>query len=78
MRRIVSSRPLLVEGLDGSEIVCHFFDNPLGGYNGMLNPEAILGTWENFQDKRVYDKTITTFGYGDGGGGPTERHGRIL
>ena len=62
----------LWRGLDGSEIVCHFFDNPLGGYNGMLNPEAILGTWENFQDKRVYDKTITTFGYGDGGGGPTD------
>lgn len=62
----------LWRGLDGSEVVCHFFANPLGGYNGMLNPEAILGTWENFQDKSVYGKTITTFGYGDGGGGPTD------
>jgi len=59
-------------GLDGSEIVCHFFDNPQGGYNGMINPEAILGTWDNFQNKQVHNKTVTTFGYGDGGGGPTD------
>lgn len=59
-------------GLDGSEIVCHFFDNPQGGYNGMINPEAVLGTWNNFQNKQIYNKTVTTFGYGDGGGGPTD------
>lgn len=60
------------KGLDGTDITSHFFDNPLGGYNGMLNPEAISKTWENHQNKSLYDKTLMTVGYGDGGGGPTD------
>lgn len=59
-------------GVDGSEIVFHSFDNPDGGYNGNITPKAILKTWENYKDKDKYPETLLSFGYGDGGGGPTD------
>jgi alpha-mannosidase len=62
------------EGLDGSRVLAHSFDNPLrlGGYNGDVRPEAILNTWDGFRGKRFYDESLFSVGYGDGGGGPTE------
>jgi alpha-mannosidase len=60
------------EGLDGSRVLAHSFDNPVGGYNGDVRPEAILNTWERFRGKRFHDESLFSVGFGDGGGGPTE------
>ena len=60
------------EGLDGSTVLAHSFDNPGQDYNGNVRPLDILGTWKNFEGKRRHPETIFSFGWGDGGGGPTE------
>ena len=70
------------EGIDGSEIFTYFLtardhekncENDIRTtYVGMVTPSMALGTWERYQQKDYNDETIITFGFGDGGGGPTE------
>ena len=60
------------EGLDGSTVTAHHFDNPGQDYNGNVRPLDLFGTWKNFVGKRRHPETLFSFGWGDGGGGPTE------
>ena len=48
------------------------FFNPGHGYNGNIVPFDTLGTWRNFRGKRLHPESLLAFGWGDGGGGPTE------
>lgn len=41
-------------------------------YNGRLESNQILGNWTRYQDKQLCEETLQPFGFGDGGGGPTE------
>lgn len=41
-------------------------------YNGYIKPEQVLGTWQTLQQKDYQSKALITFGFGDGGGGPTK------
>jgi alpha-mannosidase len=59
------------EGIDGSRVLAHTFDNPVGGYNGELGPDALVPTWRNFRGKVHHDTSLLAVGYGDGGGGTT-------
>ncbi len=59
------------QGLDGSRVLVHAFENPDGHYDAMLGPEAMVRTWQNFRGKHVHGQSLLTIGYGDGGGGPT-------
>lgn len=69
------------EGLDGSRVLSHLFDNPgrgareteggVGGYNGRPDPISLLSTWRNFRGKYRFPETLLSIGHGDGGGGPT-------
>jgi alpha-mannosidase len=67
----------LWEGLDGSRVLAHMFDNPdetesgTGGYNGNVSPSATFNTWRQFRGKYRYPQTLLSVGYGDGGGGVT-------
>ncbi len=73
----------LWQGIDGSEVFTSFGtarDLPKPGepdihttYTGTNEPSMVAGTWARFQQKEYSDQTLITFGYGDGGGGPT-RH----
>jgi alpha-mannosidase len=71
------------EGLDGSRVLAHSFYNPhpASGYNGDIAALDVLQTWANFRGKRFHDQSLLSFGYGDGGGGPTfemlERFARL-
>ncbi len=58
------------EGLDGSRVLAHMFDNPDGGYNGDAGPRAAYETWRRFRG--AHPESLLTVGYGDGGGGITE------
>ncbi|MCK5812428.1 MAG: alpha-mannosidase [Clostridiales bacterium] len=67
-------------GIDGSEVFTHFITTSYldqnfmwGGYtyNGELGAEQIMGTWKNYKNKDINHETYTSFGWGDGGGGPT-------
>jgi alpha-mannosidase len=60
------------EGIDGSRVLAHHFDNPGEGYNGNITPLDTIGTWRNFKGKRIHDQTLLSFGWGDGGGGPSD------
>lgn len=69
------------EGIDGSEIFTYFItaqEAQVGRppvnyttYVGMVEPKMNLGTWERYQQKEYNNETMVTFGFGDGGGGPT-------
>ena len=57
------------EGLDGSRVLAHMFDNPEDGYNARAGPGSGLETWRRFRGE---NESLLSVGFGDGGGGPTE------
>jgi alpha-mannosidase len=76
----------LWEGIDGTEVLTHFIctrDYHKGAveggtetdhftdYNGYINPSQIKGTWERYSNKDLNNEVLCSFGFGDGGGGPT-------
>lgn len=78
----VPNDTLIWRGIDGSEILTHLITTvdpgqPVGPghffttYNGKLHPDALLGSWERYQNKEINNDILISYGYGDGGGGPT-------
>ena len=71
----------LWEGLDGTEMLTNFITtqdyapNPPRGttYVGSLTPSQIKGSWHRYNQKDYSNRVMTTYGWGDGGGGPTKR-----
>ncbi len=67
----------LWQGLDGTRILTHFstvteIGSPYAAtYNSMANPAETLGAWQNFQQKELHRDLLMSYGFGDGGGGPT-------
>ena len=71
------------EGLDGSRVLAHCFHNAvsttlgLGTYNGDLAPAYLQSVWGAFRGKTLpvwsqsAPASLFTYGYGDGGGGPS-------
>ena len=55
------------EGIDGSRV----FANIIYDYVRRLKASEVKGDWDNFKDRDIVDEVILTFGYGDGGGGPS-------
>lgn len=41
-------------------------------YTGNINANQTMGTWKRYQNKDLNDETLMLYGFGDGGGGPTE------
>lgn len=69
------------QGIDGTKINTYFLTTqakqkndytPVTAYNGMANPKQIIGTYDRLTEKDLTDSVVTSFGWGDGGGGPTE------
>lgn len=69
------------EGIDGSKVLTHFITtasetyNPtpyFSTYNGILAPRPIMGGWKRYKEKQIHNEILVSYGYGDGGGGPTE------
>ena len=71
-------------GIDGSEVLTYLIStrdylkknepekNFSTTYNGRQDAKQIMGTWQRFLNKDVSKEVLTCYGYGDGGGGPTE------
>ena len=57
-------------GIDGSQLLTHF--PPNDNYCARLNPNELIFAEKNFKDKGRSNEAMMLFGYGDGGGGPTE------
>ena len=41
-------------------------------YNGFLNPSQMKGGWARYSQKELNEEVLCSFGFGDGGGGPTK------
>lgn len=70
-------------GIDGTEINTQFIT--AGDYNGgktanyctyvgHTGSKMIEGTYRRYSQKNINDEALLTFGFGDGGGGPTAEH----
>ena len=56
------------QGVDGTRIPAYL---PVINYNGNVIPKDLRTQWETFQQKDIADELGFSFGWGDGGGGPT-------
>lgn len=76
------------EGIDGTEILTHFSPTRDYGkkaveggyetdhfttYNANIGPSQAKGAWQRYSQKYLNDEVLMSFGYGDGGGGPTKQ-----
>jgi len=55
------------QGIDGSEVFAVLSET----YVKKLNPKVMLSSWSKHVSKKYSDLQVCTFGFGDGGGGPT-------
>ncbi len=77
----IPSDTFIWRGIDGSEVLTHLITTVGVGqdpkesffttYNGFLHPDAVMGAWERYQNKEINNDILISYGYGDGGGGPT-------
>lgn len=58
------------EGIDGTCVFTHF--PPADTYNGSFSREEVETSVRNYKDAGRSDRSLYLFGFGDGGGGPTE------
>ena len=56
------------QGIDGTRIL-----SAMGqfSYNGQVRPGELREVWQRFAERDRVDEYLLTFGFGDGGGGPT-------
>ena len=65
------------QGMDGTNVLTHFSPTPgetkgeVSTYNAVASPAQAVGTWNNVRQKHLHTEMLMSFGYGDGGGGPT-------
>lgn len=69
------------KGIDGTDILTHFITTRNASrpesdfnttYNGSINADQVLGTWNRYQHKDLTNEVMICFGHGDGGGGATK------
>lgn len=69
------------KGIDGTEIFAHLIttqdinqakDSFYTTYNGNLNAVSLIRGWERYQQKEINNDILISYGFGDGGGGPTK------
>jgi len=69
------------QGIDGTEIFTNFITtqvytgpdaNRRTTYVGHMTPSEVKGSWNKFLQKEYANRTLNTYGHGDGGGGPTK------
>ena len=68
------------QGLDGSEVLAQMLTTPRpvrhlpfpASYKSELTASEVFGTWERYAQKEANRHLPICYGYGDGGGGPTE------
>ena len=69
------------EGIDGTDIFTSFITarwarknhdyGRISTYVGKIDANFAIGAWDRFQQKEYSNHVLLTFGFGDGGGGPT-------
>ena len=69
------------QGIDGTEVLTNFVTaqdrwpdgtiQTFTTYNADVTPAMVRGSWDRYQQKDYNNSSLITFGFGDGGGGPT-------
>lgn len=68
------------QGIDGTDVFTHLVttqdvhqpkDSFYTTYNGNLDPVCVMRAWERYTNKDINNDVLISYGYGDGGGGPT-------
>ncbi len=69
------------QGIDGTSVLAHFatgtgvnkshVPSHFTTYNSYLSPDQVIGGWQRYSNKDLNSEYLISFGYGDGGGGPT-------
>lgn len=59
------------EGIDGTRILAHI---PPVGLEGMVDAKHLHKSWRDHRERKTSPDVLQTFGFGDGGGGPTKQH----
>lgn len=72
------------QGVDGSKVFTYFLTaqnahrdghiDRYSTYNAEANPSQVIGSYNRMQQNDITDEVVLTYGYGDGGGGPTSWH----
>lgn len=69
------------QGIDGTRINTYFMTaknstepQAHATYNGNTDPDMVMGTYKFYSQKSLSNEAMLTYGYGDGGGGPTAEH----
>ena len=62
------------EGIDGSALPAHIYTD----YNSQTRPDAIFERWNTRLQANGFRDMILSYGWGDGGGGPTRDHLEFL
>lgn len=60
------------KGIDGTEVLSHISSYNPNTYNGLADQGDIIKAWNDFKEKEINTDALFTYGYGDGGGGPTK------
>ncbi|MDR0530685.1 MAG: glycosyl hydrolase-related protein [Oscillospiraceae bacterium] len=81
----------LWQGIDGTRVLSHFSPGAdalqeripsfFTTYNSYLSPNQIIGGWKRYSNKDLNQEFLISYGFGDGGGGPTVdmlEHGRRM
>ena len=65
----------LWQGVDGTRILCHFITTPdrrgWNDYSVDLDAVNVKSCWDNYREQQLNPEVLLSFGWGDGGGGPT-------
>lgn len=64
------------QGIDGTKVWSHF--PPADTYIGSCEPGQLMESVKKHKDQARSDQSLYLFGWGDGGGGPTEQHLEML
>ncbi len=63
------------QGVDGTKILTHMITTPdprgWNDYSVDLTPKTVKGCWDNYKQQQENREVLLSFGWGDGGGGPT-------
>jgi len=58
------------QGIDGTRIFTQLIH---GTYNALVTPEEMQQFWDNYNSKLSCPEVLSSYGHGDGGGGPTRK-----
>lgn len=64
------------QGIDGTTVVANYLTasnrhGPWATYNCFLTPEELKNAWTHYAQKDMFNEVMVSYGFGDGGGGPT-------